>query len=104
MPVYMNDEDTLRDYFERTIKAENYWIDPLVLSEWIYGYNSDDLINRHYPEVLTMIDEAKKIAPNVEMADVVTELFVVINEIYSEQIKSDTVAWQEYYEAVTQGG
>ena len=43
MPVYMNDEDTLRDYFERTIKAENYWIDPLVLSEWIYGYNSDDL-------------------------------------------------------------
>ena len=38
------------------------------------------------------------------MADVVTELFVVINEIYSEQIKSDTVAWQEYYEEVTQGG
>ena len=84
MPVYMNDTDTLQDYFERKIKENNYWIEPMILSEWIYGYNGDDFLSRIYPEVFTMIDEAKKITPNYEMADIITELFVVVNKIYNK--------------------
>ncbi len=84
MPVFINDEDTLQDYFERKIKENNYWIEPMILSEWIYGYNGDNLLRHTNPEVFTMIDEAKKITPNYEMADIVTELFVVVNKIYNK--------------------
>ena len=98
MPVFINDEDTLQDYFERKIKENNYWIEPMILSEWIYGYNGDDLLHRTNPEVFTMIDGAKKITPNYEMADIITELFVVVNKVYNKHLKEDMIAWKEYYE------
>ena len=84
MPVFINDEDTLQDYFERKIKENNYWIEPMILSEWIYGYDGNNLLRYTNPEVFTMIDEAKKITPNYEMADIITELFVVVNKIYNK--------------------
>ena len=100
MPVYISDEDTLQDYFEREIKGNNYWIEPIVLSEWIYGYNGDEMLQRINPEVFTMIDEAKKITPNYEVADIVTELFVVVNKLYNKHLQEDTDAWMEYYEKI----
>ena len=98
MPVYTNDEDTLQEFFEREIKENNYWIEPMVLSEWIYGYNGDDMLYSINPEVFIMIEEAKKIAPDCEMADIITELFVVVNKLYNKHLQEDTIAWMEYYE------
>ena len=52
------------------------------------------------PEVFTMIDEAKKITPDCEMADIITELFVAVNKLYNKHLQEDTMAWMEYYEEV----
>ena len=98
MPVYMNDADTLQDFFRRKIEENNYWIEPMILSEWIYGYNGDDFLSRINPEVFTMIEESRKIAPESEEADIITELFIVVNDLYNKRLKEDTIAWQKYYE------
>ena len=98
MPVYTNDADTLQDFFKRKIKDNNYWIEPMILSEWIYGYNGDDMLGRINPEVFSMLKEAKKIAPTSEEVDIITELFIVVNDLYNHYMKEDTKAWQKYYE------
>ena len=50
MPVYMNTNDSLKDFFEREVKANNYYFDPMILSEWVYGYRGDTIIEEYYPD------------------------------------------------------
>ena len=101
MPVYVNDVDTLKDFFTREIKQKKYYIEPLVLSEWIYGYVGNDFINRHHPEVLSLLKEAEKITPDLDRADVLTEFVVVVNKIHADHYLDDMKAWSEYYSKMT---
>ena len=97
MPVYTEDIDTLKDFFNRRIKESGYHIEPLILSEWIYGYVGDDFINKHNPEVLELLDEAENITPDLDKAGIITELVVVVNKLHSEFFIKNMDAWKKYY-------
>lgn len=97
MPVYVNDVDTLKDFFTRRIKENGYCIEPLVLSEWIYGYVGNDFIDRHHPEVNQLLEKAKNITPDLDIADILTELVVVVNKLHAEFFMQDMNAWRKYY-------
>ena len=97
MPVYVNDIDTLKDLFTRKIKDNAYYIEPLILSEWIYGYVGDDFINKHHPEVLEILKEAKNITPDLDKSDILTEFVAVVNKMHSEFFIREIDAWKKYY-------
>ena len=97
MPVYINDEDTLQDFFNRKIKENGYYIEPLVISEWIYGYIGNDFINKHHPEVLELLNEAESITPDLDKAGIITEFITVINKLHTEFFLKDVNAWKKYY-------
>ena len=97
MPVYTDDVDTLKDFFIRKIEDNGYYIEPLVLSEWIYGYVGDDFINKHNPEVLEILGEAENITPDLDKSEILTEFVTIVNKMHSEFFIKDMNAWKKYY-------
>ena len=92
MPVYMNTNDSLKDFFEREVKANNYYFDPMILSEWVYGYRGDTIIEEYYPELMSLLKKVTKAVPEATQADIITELISVSNkrfdEDYSERLQN----------------
>ena len=84
MPVYMNTSDNLRDFFEREVKSNKYYFDPMILSEWVYGYRGDLIIEEYYPELMFLLKKATKAVPEASQADIVTELISVANKMFDE--------------------
>ena len=84
MPVYTNTSDTLKDFFEREVKANNYHFDPMILSEWVYGYRGDTIIEEYYPELMSLLKKVTRAVPEATQADIVTELISVANKSFDE--------------------
>ena len=84
MPVYINTSDTLNDFFEREVKANNYYFDPMIISEWIYGYRGDSMIEEYYPELMSLLKKATRAVPEATQADIITELISVANKAFDE--------------------
>ena len=87
MPVYVDELDGVKDFVERYIKCENVHIDPYSLSEWVYGYISNQMMEEHNPEVLSLIDNARKNFPDVPVVEVVSILSTVMFESYEKHYK-----------------
>ena len=84
MPVYTNTTDNLKDFFEREVKANNYYFDPMILSEWIYGYRGDYIIEEYYPELMPLLKKSTKAVPEATQSDIITELISVSNKMFDE--------------------
>ena len=82
MLVYDNDFDSVKDFIRTYIQKKSISIDPYCLSEWIYGYVSNQMMEETNPDVLSMIDKAGKLFPDVKPVEVVTILATVIFESY----------------------
>ena len=91
MPVYMSNSDTLKDFFEREIKANKCFFDPMVLSEWIYDHKSDPIIEKQYPKLMYLLKKVTKIVPEASQADIITELISVANKTFDEQYSKKVV-------------
>lgn len=87
MPVYDNDLDAVKDFIGRYIRSENVAVDPYSLSEWVYGYISNDMMEEHNPEVLSMIEKAKTNFPDVAVVEIVTILSTIMFESYEKHYK-----------------
>ena len=84
MPVYINNEDTLNDFFEREVIDNNHFFDPMILSEWIYGYRGDHMIEEYYPDLMPLLKKATKIVPDASQADIITSLITIVNKVFNE--------------------
>tara|TARA_B100000749_G_C18375895_1_gene443778 strand:- start:607 stop:927 length:321 start_codon:yes stop_codon:yes gene_type:complete len=84
MPVYINTNDNLKDFFEREVKANNYYFDPMILSEWVYGYRGDTIIEEYYPELMSLLKKVTRAVPEATQADIITELISVANKSFDE--------------------
>ena len=84
MPVYINTNDNLKDFFEREVKANNYHFDPMILSEWVYGYRGDTIIEEYYPELMPLLKKVTRAVPEATQADIITELISVANKSFDE--------------------
>ena len=91
MPVYMNTSDTLKDFFEREMKANNCYFDPMILSEWIYDHKSDSIIEKQYPKLMSLLKKITKIVPEATQADIITELLSVVNRVFNEHYSKKNV-------------
>ena len=91
MPVYMNTSDTLKDFFEREVKANNCFFDPMILSEWIYDHKSDPIIEKRYPKLMYLLKKVTKIVPEATQADIITELISVVNKMFDEHYSKKNV-------------
>ena len=91
MPVYINNEDTLNDFFEREVGANNHFFDPMILSEWIYGYRGDYMIEEYYPDLMPLLKRATKIAPDASQADIITSLISTVNKMFNEHYSHKVV-------------
>ena len=91
MPVYMNTSDTLKDVFEREVKANNCFFDPMILSEWIYDHKSDPIIEKRYPKLMYLLKKVTKIVPEASQADIIAELISVANKMFNEQYSEKIV-------------
>ena len=93
MPVYDNDLDSVKDFLGRCIRSENISVDPYSLSEWVYGYISNDMMEEHNPEVLHMIDNVRKNFPEVPVVEVVTILSTIMFESYEKHYKEWSIKY-----------
>ena len=84
MPVYMNTSDTLKDFFEREVKANLYYFDPMILSEWVFGYISDSMVEEYHPGLMSFLRKTTKIVPEASQTDIMTELISVANKMFDE--------------------
>ncbi len=91
MPVYINNEDTLNDFFEREIKENNHFFDPMILSEWVYGYRGDYMIEGYYPDLMPLLKKATRAVPDASQADIITSLITIINRMFNEHYSHKVV-------------
>ena len=101
MPVYTNTNDNLRDFFEREVKANKYYFDPMILSEWVYGQRGDYIIEEYYPELMSLLKKATKAVPEASQADIITELISVSNKMFDENY-SERFRNKKHQECVNQ--
>jgi len=95
MPVYVDELDAVKDYIKRYIQSENVSIDPYSLSEWVYGYISNDMMEENNPEVLEMIEITKKNFPDIPIVEVVTILSTVMFESYERNYKEWSLKYSQ---------
>ena len=93
MPVYLNEIDSAKDYIDRKVKTEGFFIDPYCLSDWIYGQTSNKRMEETNPEVLELIDDVKKLFKDVDVGEIIAILATSIFESYEENYQE----WSEMY-------
>ena len=91
MPVFINTSDTLKDFFEREAKANDYCFNPMILSEWIYDHKSDSIIEKQYPRLMSLLKKVTKIVPEASQSDILTELISVTNKMFDEHYSKKIV-------------
>ena len=95
MPVYDNELDAVKDFIKRYIQDVNVSVDPYSLSEWVYGYISNDMMEENNPQVLQMIEKSKKLFPEVPIVEIVSILSTIMFESYEKNYKEWSLRYMQ---------
>ena len=95
MPVYDNELDAVKDFIKRYIQDANVSVDPYSLSEWVYGYISNDMMEENNPQVLQMIEKSKKLFPEVPIVEIVSILSTIMFDSYEKNYKEWSLRYMQ---------
>ena len=84
MPVYINTSDTLKDFFEREAKANDYCFNPMILSKWFYIHRNDSMMEKYNPDLMFLLKKVTKIVPEASQMEIMTELISTANKVFDE--------------------